>query len=124
MFASTRLASLVALVALTGSGCRGEPFDAEQEDASAGSVAPSQHAESIATVERCGPGFEGQMIRGARILQEETDQTAECTDADCYDRALGMMRGLHLRIWSCDNVRYQIKVRPIMDAWGSQARVI
>src|SRR5688572_1146813 len=102
------------LLALVGSGCREAPSVAEKAEA------------ALATVESCGPGFEGEMIRGARVLQHETVQTEECKDDKCYGRAIEMMHlwGLPLKAFSCDGVRDRVERMPIQDAWGARCRVI
>lgn len=102
------------LLALVGSGCHESPSAKEKGEA------------ALATVERCGPGFEGGMIRGGRVIQHESVQTEECKDDKCSNRAIQMMHlwGLPLRAFSCDSVRDRVEKIPIRDAWGAQCRVI
>jgi|GEM_PF-5075527 len=106
-----QLTAFVAFLAAVGSGCHQTASDGE-------------HRVELATIERCGPGFEGQMLPRSEVLKRETAQAEECKHDKCYDRALGMMRGLRLRVFSCDNARRNIERRPILDAWGARDRVI
>lgn len=107
-----------------GSGCRSAPSDPEHDNSGANTAASSQHQERVATVERCGHGFRGQMItpRG-EILQRETGQTKVCTDDDCRRFTRGLLSTRHFFGNSCDEVRENIKDKPIVDSWGARARV-
>lgn len=112
------LASLAVLAGF-GSGCRSTSPDLEQ-----GQPTSSPQQEDVATVERCGRGFRGQMItpRGKR-LQSETAQTKVCVDDDCRILTRGLLSARHFLGSTCDEVHENIKSKPLVDSWGARARV-
>jgi hypothetical protein len=108
-----------------GCGCRNAPSDTEKSGSGASTAASSQHLEGVATVERCGRGFRGQMITPqGEILQRETAQTKVCTDDDCSLLSRRLLSPRHFIGNTCDEVHVNIKDRPVVDIWGAQARVI
>jgi len=113
------------LPALALFGCRKRPSDAGKDDARASPVASSEPQEDIATVERCGPGFQGRIIIPAGdVLQRETAQTKACPGDECPGRALGMVWPGRFTGKTCAEARESLAAEPIVDAWGAQARVV
>jgi hypothetical protein len=105
-------------------GCRSAPSGAEKAGSGASSVPSVQPQEDIATAERCGPGFFGQMmVPQGEVLQRETAQTKACPGDECPAKAHGMITTNYHRGKTCAEVREKLLAKPIVDAWGAQARI-
>lgn len=92
----------------------------------AASDAILQRQEGAATVEGCRRWFRGRTInsQGEPPLQRETAQTKVCTDNDCETRTFSLMSARYASGNSCDELRENLKEKPLLDIWGAQVRVI
>jgi hypothetical protein len=118
-----RAAVTLAFVVFGALGCGKGPSATEHDRRSSGAPTPGQ--EETATVERCGPGFWGQMIDPpGQILQRETSQTKPCPGDQCAMETLHMLESRFSSGNTCDEIRKTVNGNPIVDAWGAQVRVI
>jgi hypothetical protein len=107
-----------------GCDCRNAPSDREKSGSGASTVASSQNQGALATVERCGVDFLGQIsVPAGEIIQEATKQTKACPGDECLGKAMGMISPTFHRGPTCAEVRKKLNAKPIVDAWGAQARV-
>jgi len=119
-----RLVTLTFL-SLAGLGCRSDPTDAEQKSSKASSNVPSQQPESEATEERCSGRKRVRMITiQGEPLQRETEQTRECLGDECASHTHVLLKPRHFLGDTCAKVRRSLEDKPLVDAWGAQARVL
>jgi hypothetical protein len=121
------IARPLAVVVLMSCGCRSAPpadRTGAKSDGQSGSAKELPEQETMATAETCGPGFRGRRLKlPGELLQRETAQTQACPGDECPAKALGMITTNYHRGKTCAEVREKLLAKPIVDAWGAQARV-